>query len=83
MGIEKALEAVTINPAKIFGVEDKYGSIEKGKLANLFVCDGDPFETKTKISHQFIKGWNVPLESRHALLYDEFLERDPGVKNEK
>lgn len=83
MGIEKALEAVTINPAKIFGVEDKYGSIEKGKLANLFVCDGDPFETKTKISHLFIKGWNVPLESRHTLLYDEFLERDPGVKNEK
>lgn len=80
MGIEEALKAITIVPATIFGVADKYGSIEKGKVANLFVADGDPFEMKTRITHLFIRGWNVPLESRHTLLYDEFLERSPGVK---
>ena len=56
-----------------------YGSIEKGKVANLFVSDGDPFETKTNIKHLFINGWNVPLESRHTYLYDEFLDRSPGL----
>jgi len=80
MGIEEALKAITIIPAEIFGVDNQIGSLEKGKVANVFVSDGDPFETKTQIKHLFISGYNVPLESRHTLLYEEFLERDPGVK---
>ena len=80
MGTEEALKAITINPAEIFGVADKYGSIENGKVANLFVANGDPFETQTDVEHLFIRGWKVPLESRHTLLYDEFLERSPGVE---
>jgi|JI8StandDraft_2_1071088.scaffolds.fasta_scaffold02036_7 hypothetical protein len=79
MGIEEALKSITINTAEIFGVADKYGSIEKGKVANLFICDGDPFEMKTRIEKLFIRGWDVPLESRQTLLYDEFLERKPGI----
>ena len=79
MGTDEALKAITINAAKIFGLEDQLGSIEKGKVANLFISTGDPFETKTDITHLFINGWNVPMESRHTLLYDEFLERDPAV----
>jgi imidazolonepropionase-like amidohydrolase len=75
----EALKAITIVPAEIFGVSDKLGSIEKGKTANLFVCDGDPFETKTNISHVFIGGWMMPLVTRQTLLYDEFLKREPGV----
>lgn len=80
MGVEEALKAVTINAAEIFGVADKYGSLEKNKVANLFVSSGDPFETKTQIEKLYIRGWNIPLESRHTLLYDEFLERTPGLK---
>ena len=80
MGKEEALKAVTINPAEIFGVADKYGSIEKGKVANLFVTDGDPFETKTQVKYLFIDGWNVPMVSRHTQLYEEYLQRAPGVK---
>ncbi|MFM2394244.1 MAG: hypothetical protein RLZZ546_2226 [Bacteroidota bacterium] len=83
MGIEEALKAITINPAEIFGVSDKYGSIEKGKMANLFISDGDPFETKTNITALFISGWNVPLENRHTLLYEEFLQREPGGTGNK
>ncbi len=80
MGTEEALKSVTINAAEIFGVSDRIGSLEKGKIANLFVSNGDAFETKTQIEHLFIKGWKVPLESRHTLLNDEFLERSPGLK---
>lgn len=79
MGKEAALKAITIVPAEIMGLADQLGSIEKGKVANLFVTNGDPFETKTQVKHVFIAGWQIPLESRHTLLYDEFLERSPGV----
>lgn len=79
MGVEEAVKAITINPAKIFGVDDMIGSVEEGKLANIFVSDGDPFEMKTRITHVFINGYNIPIESRQTLLYEEFLERDPGV----
>jgi len=80
MGVDEALKAITINPAKIFGLESSLGSIEKGKTANLFICDGDPFEMKTKIEYLFITGWKVALENRHTLLNDEFLMRSPGLK---
>lgn len=80
MGREEALKAVTIVPAQIFGVADKLGSIEVGKSANLFICDGDPFETKTQVQHVFIEGWQMPMVSRQTELYDEFLQRSPGVK---
>jgi imidazolonepropionase-like amidohydrolase len=80
-GMDKAeaLKAITIVPAEIFGVADKLGSIEVGKSANLFVCDGDPFETKTQVKNVFIDGWQMPMVSRQTLLYDEFLKREPGV----
>ncbi len=80
MGKEEALKAVTINPAEIFGVADQLGSLEVGKSANLIVTDGDPFETKTQIKHLFINGWQVPIDSRHIQLYEEFLDRSPGLK---
>lgn len=80
LGIEGAIKAITINPAKIFGVDGQIGSIEEGKLANLFICDGDPFEMKTRINHLFINGYNIPMESRQTYLYDEFLDRDSGNK---
>ena len=80
MGTEAALRAVTLSAAEVFGVADQLGSLDEGKIANLFVSDGDPFETSTDIHHLFISGRHVPLESRHTLLYDEFLDRDPGLK---
>jgi imidazolonepropionase-like amidohydrolase len=75
----EALRAVTIVPAEIFGVADKLGSIEVGKSATVFVCDGDPFENKTQIKQVFIDGWQIPMSSRQTQLYDEFLKREPGL----
>lgn len=82
MGKEEALKAITIIPAEIFGVADQLGSLEVGKQANLFVTDGDPFETRTNVKHVFINGWMIPMESRQTKLYDEFLDRQPGLKKQ-
>ncbi|TDQ18732.1 imidazolonepropionase-like amidohydrolase [Algoriphagus boseongensis] len=80
MGKEEAWKAVTINPAEIFGIQDQYGSVEAGKRANLIVATGDPFETRSQIMHVFIDGYRIPLSNRHIRLYQEFLERSPGLK---
>jgi imidazolonepropionase-like amidohydrolase len=82
LGREEALRAVTIVPAQIFGIDDRVGSLEVGKQADLFVSDGDPFETRTQIRHLFIGGYKLPIESRHTKLYDEFLDRTPGLSDE-
>ena len=76
MGVEEAVKAVTINPAEVWGVEDKLGSIEVGKHANLILVDGDPFETTSMIKDVFIRGYRIPMVSRHTQLNEEFLDRD-------
>jgi len=81
LGKEEALKAVTINPAEIFGIADQYGSVEAGKRANLIVSTGDPFETRSQIIHVFIDGYRIPMSNRHIRLYQEFLERSPGLKS--
>jgi imidazolonepropionase-like amidohydrolase len=53
---EAALRALTLSPAEIFGVADRLGSIENGKIANLVVADGDLFEEKTSIKMVFVDG---------------------------
>lgn len=83
MGREEALKAITINAAEILGISDQVGSIEVGKKANIFVATGDPFETATKITELFIDGYKVPMTSRQIRLYDEFLNRSPGVDKTK
>ena len=80
MGKEEALKAVTIHPAEIFGVADRLGSLEVGKDATLLVATGDPFETRSQIRHVFIDGYRVPMSNRHIKLYQEFLERSPGLE---
>ncbi|HMD08437.1 MAG TPA: amidohydrolase family protein [Candidatus Acidoferrum sp.] len=53
---DAALRAMTLTPAEIFGVADRTGSIETGKIANLIVADGDLFDEKTKIKMVFVDG---------------------------
>ncbi|MCS5489555.1 amidohydrolase family protein [Algoriphagus limi] len=81
MGKEEAWKAVTINPAEIFGLQDQLGSVETGKVANLIVATEDPFETRAQIMHVFINGFRIPLSNRHIRLYQEFLDRSPGLKS--
>ena len=51
-----ALRALTLSPAEIFGVSDRLGSLDAGKIANLVVTDGDWFEDKTKVRFIFVDG---------------------------
>lgn len=59
---EAAIRALTINAAAIAGAADRLGSLEKGKIANLIVTDGDLFGEKTTITHVFIDGRPIPVE---------------------
>jgi len=72
---DDALKAVTLYPAQILGVADKLGSLEVGKLANLFVADGDPLESSTRIERVFMQGREVELSDRQTALRDKYLRR--------
>jgi imidazolonepropionase-like amidohydrolase len=72
---DEALKAVTLYPAQIMNVADRLGSIEKGKVANLVVTDGDLLEVRTHVRYLFIDGRRVPLTSRHTELNDAFKDR--------
>lgn len=52
----RALETVTINPAKILGVDDRVGSLEPGKDADFIVFDGDPWDGRTNVKRTYIDG---------------------------
>jgi hypothetical protein len=53
---EQALRALTLSPAEIYGLSDRLGSIDKGKIANLVVTKGDIFENATKIEMVIVDG---------------------------
>ena len=56
LGANRALKAVTLDAAKILGIDAQYGSLEKGKVADLVLYDGDPFEHATHVTHTFVGG---------------------------
>jgi imidazolonepropionase-like amidohydrolase len=72
---EEALRALTINSAEILGAGDQLGSIEKGKLGDFILTDGDPMEARTNIKQMFIAGREVSLESRHTREYEKWIKR--------
>jgi imidazolonepropionase-like amidohydrolase len=70
---EEALTAVSLNAAKILGVDEKTGSIEKGKDANILVCDGDLLDMRSNIIlYAFIQGRQVDLTDKHKQLYERY-----------
>ena len=72
---EEALKAITIYPAQIFGLADKIGSLEQGKLANIIVTNGDPLELTTDVKYLFIRGQLTSLDNRHLRLYEKYSKR--------
>jgi imidazolonepropionase-like amidohydrolase len=59
---EAAIRALTINAAKIAGAADRLGSLEKGKIANLVVTEGDLFDERPRIKHVFVDGRMLAVE---------------------
>jgi len=74
---EQALRAVTLSPAEAFGVASQYGSLEAGKVANVVVWTGDPFEFSTGVEHVFIRGKEIPLRSRQTELMERYRTLPP------
>jgi len=72
---EEGLKGITINSAQILGVGSELGSIEKGKIADLILTDGDPLQAQTHIKRMFVAGREVSLESRHTREYEQYLQR--------
>jgi hypothetical protein len=70
---EEALQTVTLNTAKILGIDDITGSLETGKDANIVVSTGDILDMKTNnIELAFITGRNISLDNKHKQLYRRF-----------
>lgn len=74
---DQALRAVTLTPAELWGVARDYGSLEPGKVANVVVWSGDPFEFTTGVERVFIRGKEMPLESRQTLLFERYRKVPP------
>ena len=70
---EEALQTVTLNNAKILGIDDRAGSIETGKDANIVVSTGDLLDIPTNnVEYAFINGRNISLDNKHKQLYRRF-----------
>ena len=74
---DQVLRAVTLSPAEMFGVADRYGSLEPGKVANVVVWSGDPFEFATGVEHVLIRGKEIPLKSRQTELLERYRKLPP------
>jgi len=72
---EAALRALTLGAAEILGLDDRLGSIDAGKWANLIVTDGDPLEVRTAVRHVIIRGRDVDLSNRHSRSYELYRSR--------
>lgn len=77
---DDALRAVTLAPAEAFGVADRVGSIAPGKVANVVVWSGDPFEFASSAEHVFVRGVEhtgltrqQELEQRYRTLPPDFM----------
>lgn len=77
---EQALQAITLNAAKILGIDDRTGTIEKGKDANIVVSDGDILDMRTSnVTLAFIQGRQINLDNKQKELYEKY-EKKYGIQ---
>lgn len=70
---EQALQSITLNAAKILGIDNLVGSLETNKLASLVISDGDLLDIKSnKVIAAFINGKPVNLINEQQLLYEKY-----------
>ena len=61
----EALRCVTLNPAEILGIDNKIGSLEAGKDADIVIWSGNPFDFYSEVEKVFINGKEVKMESKN------------------
>ncbi|MGC1300987.1 MAG: amidohydrolase family protein [Caulobacteraceae bacterium] len=79
---DAALASITINPARIWGVDDKVGSLTPGKDADVVVWSGDPLEPLSAPTAVIIKGVEQPLRDRDLDLRDRYLKAGNGYPSQ-
>ena len=73
---EEALQLITLNTAKILGIDDHYGSLEVGKKATLFISEGDALDMRgNQLSRAFIDGRDISLETHQTKLWKRYKEK--------
>lgn len=76
---EKALQLVSGNTAKILGIDQKYGTLETGKSATLFISEGDALDMRTnQLTHAFIDGRQISLETHQTELWKRYAGKYAG-----
>lgn len=73
---EEALQSITLNAAKILGVDKTTGSLEVGKDANIIISEGDVLDMRTsQITKAYIQGASIDLDNKQKELYRTYLEK--------
>jgi len=76
MDKETALQLLTGNSAKILGIDDRYGTLEVGKSATLFISEGDALDMRgNALTHAFIDGRMISLETHQTELWKRYMEK--------
>ena len=78
MAWDAALAAVTLTPARTFGLADRYGSLEAGKVANVVIWSGDPFEFASEAETILVRGQEVEPRPRQAELLERYRSLPPA-----
>lgn len=72
-----AIAAITVNPARIFGMAGQFGQIAPGAAGDVVIWSGDPLEPLSQPSAVFVNGVEQPLEARNLLLRDRYRQQTP------
>ena len=75
-----ALRAITLTPAETFGVADRVGSLAPGKLADVVIWSGDPFEFASRAEQVFVQGVQITQPSRQDLLESRYKTLPPNYR---
>jgi imidazolonepropionase-like amidohydrolase len=76
---EKALAAMTLEPAKLLGVEDRVGSLEPGKDATFIVTDGDILDLRSRVVAAYLDGRALDLTDKQKRLYERYRNRPKPI----
>ncbi len=70
-----ALRAVTLNPARFMGIDDRVGSLEPGKDATLLITTGSPLDYLSDIEQAYIEGREIDMRDIHRFFFEKYMEK--------
>jgi imidazolonepropionase-like amidohydrolase len=77
---DDALRAITLAPAEALGVADRVGSLQPGRDADVVVWSDDPFEFRSRAEHVFVRGVEMPQDSRQDELMRRYRTLPPNYR---